>query len=69
MDNPSRVHVTPNRYTLWPPCECVTSIVLQRAITDLQLIHPVSCPVCDRTWKVEFLPDRRRGLWVSWRPT
>jgi hypothetical protein len=67
LPDTSRVHITVRRLTLWPPC-CTTPIFLQREVTDLQLTHTMTCASCRRQWKVSFLPDRRHGLQVTWRP-
>jgi hypothetical protein len=65
--DPYRVYVTSRRIVLCPPC-CVNSrIVLERAVTDLQLVHEVVCRPCGRGWKVSFLAERCYGLRVSWR--
>jgi hypothetical protein len=59
--------MTAKRITLWPPCDCDTSIVLERAAIDLRVIHKVSCSVCEMCWKVGLLPHGRQGLRASWR--
>jgi hypothetical protein len=63
----SRVHITARRYTLGPPCGCANPIALAREVTDLQLIHQITCESCGRGWRVAFLADHRQGLRVSWR--
>ncbi|MGH8908106.1 MAG: hypothetical protein ACRD0K_16730 [Egibacteraceae bacterium] len=66
--DPSRVWVTADRYTLWPPCACPAPIVLAREVTDLQLIQRVACQTCRQLYQVTFVADRRHGLAVCWRP-
>ncbi|MGH8906063.1 MAG: hypothetical protein ACRD0K_06025 [Egibacteraceae bacterium] len=65
--NPYRVEVTPTRYTLRPPC-CPRPLVLARDVTDIHLIHDVTCAACGVRWQLAFLGDHKVGLWVSWQP-